>query len=110
MSRMSLLEFFLARRRRREQRDPHRLVSRLSATMLPKVQQRKAVRVAGRKRDLLAGALPGERWVVRCWLPDGLATDVIGWIEALDATSVLLSSIDQQLHVIERSKIIAARH
>jgi N-acetylglutamate synthase len=77
--------------------------------MITKVQQRKAGLVAGRRRDLLAGALPGERWVVRCWLPDGLATDVIGWIEALDATSVRLSSIDQQLHVIERSKIIAAR-
>jgi N-acetylglutamate synthase len=78
--------------------------------MLTKVQQRKAGPVAGRERDPLAGALPGERWVVRCWLPDGLATDVIGWIEALDATSVRLSSIDQQLHAIERSKIIAARH
>ena len=51
--------------------------------------------MAGRKSDPLAGALPGERWVVRCLLPDGSATDVIGWIEALDATSVRLSSIDQ---------------
>jgi GNAT superfamily N-acetyltransferase len=77
--------------------------------MLTKVQQRKAGLVAGRKSDLLAGALPGQRWVVRCWLPDGSATDVIGWVKALDATSVRLSSIDQHLHVIERSKIIAAR-
>jgi len=66
--------------------------------------------VAGRKGDPLADALPDERWVVRCWLPDGSATDVIGWIEALDATSVRLSSVDQHVHVIERSKIIAARH
>jgi GNAT superfamily N-acetyltransferase len=65
--------------------------------------------VAGRRSDPLAAALPNERWVVRCWLPDGSATDVIGWIEALDATSVRLSSIDQQVRVIERSKIIAAR-
>jgi N-acetylglutamate synthase len=78
--------------------------------MLTKVQQRKAGLVAGRKSDPLAGALPGERWVVRYWLPDGSATDVIGWIEALDASSVRLSSIDQHLHVIDRSKIIAARH
>jgi GNAT superfamily N-acetyltransferase len=77
--------------------------------MLTKVQQRKVSLVAGRKSDPLAGAVPDERWVVRCWLPDGSATDVIGWIEALDATSVRLSSSDQQLHVIERSKIIAAR-
>jgi N-acetylglutamate synthase len=104
------LNSLLVRRRRREQRDPHRLVSRLSATMLAEVQQRKAGLVAHRKSDPLAGALPDERWVVRSWLPDGSATDVIGWIEALDATSVRLSSSDQQLHVIERSKIIAARH
>jgi RimJ/RimL family protein N-acetyltransferase len=77
--------------------------------MLTKVQQRKAGLVAGRKSDPLTGALPGERWVVRRLLPDGSATDVIGWVEALDATSVRLSSIDQHLHVIERSKIIAAR-
>lgn len=78
--------------------------------MLTRVQQRKAGLVAGRNSDPLASALPGERWVVRCWLPDGSATDVIGWIETLDATSVQLSSIDQHVHVIERSKIIAARH
>ena len=65
--------------------------------------------MAGRKGDPLADALPDERWVVRCWLPDGSATDVIGWIESLDATSVRLSSVDQHVHVIERSKIIAAR-
>jgi N-acetylglutamate synthase len=106
---MSLLEFCFVRRREREQRDPHRLVSRVSAEMLTKVQQRKAGLVAGQRSDPLAGALPGERWVVRCRLPDRSATDVIGWIEALDATSVRLSSIDQASHVIERSKIIAAR-
>jgi len=77
--------------------------------MLTKVQQRKAGLVAGQRSDPLAGALPGERWVVRCRLPDRSATDVIGWIEALDATSVRLSSIDQASHMIERSKIIAAR-
>jgi GNAT superfamily N-acetyltransferase len=65
--------------------------------------------VVGRRSDPLAGALPGERWVVRCRLPDGSATDVIGWIEALHTTSVRLSSIDQASQVIERSKIIAAR-
>jgi N-acetylglutamate synthase len=57
----------------------------------------------------MAGALVGERWVVRSLLPDGSATDVIGWIEALDATSVRLSSIEQPLHVIDRNNIIAAR-
>ncbi len=78
--------------------------------MLTKVQQRKAGLVAGRRSDPLAGALPGQRWVVRYWLPDGSATDVIGWVETLDPTSVRLSSIDQASHVILRSTIIAARH
>jgi N-acetylglutamate synthase len=105
---MSLLEFCFVRRRQREQRDPH-LVSRLSATMLTKVQQRKAGLVADRKSDPLAGALPGERWVVRFRLPDGSATDVIGWIEALDATSIRLVTIETAQQVIERSMIIAAR-
>jgi RimJ/RimL family protein N-acetyltransferase len=79
--------------------------------MLTEVQQRKAGLVAGRRSDPLAGALVGERWVVRSWLPDGSATDVIGWIEALDTTSVRLSSIQHQQpsQVIDRSKIITAR-
>jgi N-acetylglutamate synthase len=64
--------------------------------------------VAGRSSDPLAGALPGERWVVRCRLPDGSATDVVGWVEALDPTSLRLATIDAA-QVIERSVIIAAR-
>jgi GNAT superfamily N-acetyltransferase len=79
--------------------------------MLTKVQQRKAGLMACQKSDPLAGALVGERWVVRSWLPDGSATDVIGWIDALDATSVRLSSIQHQQpsQVINRAKIITAR-
>jgi hypothetical protein len=92
-----------------EQRHIHRLVSRLSETLLNKVQVRKASLVAARRRDPLEGALLEERWVVRYWLPGGSATDVIGWIEALDSVSVRLTTIDATARVIDRSMIIAAR-
>jgi GNAT superfamily N-acetyltransferase len=65
--------------------------------------------VAGRSGDPLAAAHPGERWVVRFRLPDGSATDAIGWIEALDPTSVRLVTSVPAVSVIERSLIIAAR-
>jgi N-acetylglutamate synthase len=64
--------------------------------------------VAGRSSDPLATAAPGQRWVVRYRLPDGSATDVIGWIDVLDPTSVRLATIDAA-QLIERSMIIAAR-
>jgi ribosomal protein S18 acetylase RimI-like enzyme len=65
--------------------------------------------VAGRNGDPLAAAQPGERWVVRFQLPDGSATDVVGWIEALNPTSVRLVTAVPTVTVIERSVIIAAR-
>ena len=65
--------------------------------------------MAGRSSDPLAAALGGERWVVRFRLPDGSATDVIGWIELLNPTSVRLATADQAITVIERAMIIAAR-
>jgi N-acetylglutamate synthase len=91
-----------------EQRDPHRLVSRVSAAMITKVHLRKAGLVAGRSSDPLVTALLGERWVVRYRLPDGSATDVIGWIDVLDPASVRLMTTDAT-QVIERSMIITAR-
>ena len=57
----------------------------------------------------LDGAQFGERWVVRHRLPDGSATDVIGWLEAVDATSVRLSVVGGAIRVIERMTIVAAR-
>jgi N-acetylglutamate synthase len=65
--------------------------------------------VAAPRADPLAAALPDERWVVRYWLPDGSATDVIGWIEALDSLTVRLRTVESASQVIERSMIIAAR-
>ena len=87
----------------------HRLVSRLSEALLTKVQVRKASLVAAPRRDPLAGALLDERWVVRYWLPGGPATDVIGWIEALDSVTVRLTTSDETAQIIDRSMIIAAR-
>jgi N-acetylglutamate synthase len=92
-----------------EQRDIHRLVSRLSKAFPTKVHLGKAGLVAEQRPDPLAGALPDERWVVRYWLPGGDATDVIGWIEALEAATVRLGTVDSASQVIERSMIIAAR-
>jgi N-acetylglutamate synthase len=65
--------------------------------------------VAGRSGDPLAAAHPGERWVVRFQLPHGPATDVVGWIEALNPTSVRLVTTVPAVQVIERSMIIVAR-
>jgi GNAT superfamily N-acetyltransferase len=42
-------------------------------------------------------------------LPDGSATDVVGWIEALNLTSVRLVTTAPAVTVIARSMIIAAR-
>src|SRR6187200_1027771 len=92
-----------------EQRDIHLLVSRFLSALLTKVRVRKAGLVTGRRRNPLANALPEERWSVRYWLPGGPATDVIGWIEALDTTTVRLATLDSASQVIERSMIIAAR-
>jgi GNAT superfamily N-acetyltransferase len=65
--------------------------------------------VAARRRDPLAGALLDERWVVRYRLPGGSATDVIGWIEALDEVTVRLATNEATPQIIDRSMIIAAR-
>ena len=92
-----------------EQRGIHRLVSRLSEPFPTEVHLGKAGLVAARSRKPLDGALLDERWAVRYWLPGGQATDVIGWIEALDATTVRLARLDSASQVIDRSMIIAAR-
>jgi ribosomal protein S18 acetylase RimI-like enzyme len=57
----------------------------------------------------LADAAVGERWVIRARLPDGSATDLIGWLEVQDPNTLQLVTGDGALHRIERSTIIAAR-
>jgi N-acetylglutamate synthase len=105
---MSLLHL-LVRRRHSRQRAIHRLVSRLAEAFLTKVHLRKASLVAARRRMPLDGAHFGERWAVRYWLTGGPATDVIGWIESMDAATVRLATPDSSTHLIQRSMIIAAR-
>ena len=58
---------------------------------------------------MLGRAEPGQRWVVRHRLPDGSATDVTGWVDRLAAGHVHLLTVDGQLHVVEREKVLAAR-
>jgi GNAT superfamily N-acetyltransferase len=70
--------------------------------------------VAARRRLPLDGARLDERWVVRYGLPDGSATDVIGWIEAMDEATVRLATLNSLTRVsgtqvVQRSMIIAAR-
>ena len=65
--------------------------------------------MAARRRRPLNGAHPDERWVVRYLLPGGSATDVIGWIEAMDEATVRLATVDSDSQVVQRSMIIAAR-
>lgn len=50
-----------------------------------------------------------ERWVIRHRLPDGRATDVIGWIEGITDTHWSVRDRADQLTVIERAEVVAAR-
>src|SRR5918998_1469195 len=59
--------------------------------------------------DPLAAARLGERWVLRVRQPDGSATDVIGWLDWVTSTEVGLSTIDQAVHVLDRSTVLLAR-
>jgi N-acetylglutamate synthase len=59
--------------------------------------------------DPLAPTRVGERWVVRVRLPDGSATDKIGWVDAIAADAVVLTGLDQRPAVVPRSAVLAAR-
>lgn len=52
---------------------------------------------------------PGERLVARCVLPDASATDVVGWVESVDASSVVVVDRQGQHVTIARDTIVAAR-
>jgi len=43
--------------------------------------------------QVLSGARPGERWVVRVRQPDGSASDVVGWVVGVDDGSVTLEGL-----------------
>src|SRR6476469_170344 len=57
----------------------------------------------------LDAARPGERWVIRTRLPDGSATDLIGWLDELGPTTVSVSADERTRVSIERARVIAAR-
>ena len=51
----------------------------------------------------------GERWVLRCRLADGSATDVVGWLVSLDDLGVALEVEGGDSVAVDRSAIILAR-
>jgi len=59
--------------------------------------------------DPLTGARPGERWVVRHRLPDGSATDVVGWVEQLAPGHLHLSGVGGERHLVQRADVVVAR-
>lgn len=52
---------------------------------------------------------PGDRLTVRHRLPDGSATDVVGWLERHDAEQVVLHDLAGVAVVVGRDRIVAAR-
>lgn len=54
-------------------------------------------------------ARAGERWVLRRRLPDGSATDVVGWLVALGKDAISLEPAGGDLVVVDRTQIIVAR-
>lgn len=59
--------------------------------------------------DALVRARLGERWVIRRRLPDGSATDVVGWVDALTPGTVTVSTAGGQTFEVDRSEVVAAR-
>lgn len=60
--------------------------------------------------DLLRQARQGERWVVRHRLPDGSATDAVGWLDLLTDAHVHLSPVGGASRiVVDRADVVAAR-
>ena len=51
----------------------------------------------------------GERWVLRCRLADGSATDVVGWLVSLGSESVSLEVEGGDSVTVDRPAIILAR-
>jgi GNAT superfamily N-acetyltransferase len=61
------------------------------------------------ENDPLRHAVAGQRWVVRRRLPDGSATDVIGWIDVLAPEHLHLSTSEGLMHVVDRADVVLAR-
>ena len=59
--------------------------------------------------DPFAAARLGDRWVVRSRLPDGSATDVVGWLDQLTPAHLHLTAETGERHVVTRTDVVAAR-
>jgi GNAT superfamily N-acetyltransferase len=59
--------------------------------------------------DPLSSAQVGERWVLRVRLPDGSATDVVGWLDSVSSTQLGVVTADQTRHILDRSDVLVAR-
>jgi ribosomal protein S18 acetylase RimI-like enzyme len=60
-------------------------------------------------RRIREDARVGERWVIRHRLPDGSATDVIGWIERVNDHEIAIRSIGSGLERLALADIVLAR-
>lgn len=54
-------------------------------------------------------ARPGERWVLRTRLPDGSATDVIGWLTGVTADRIALQREGGAVVLVERAAVVVAK-
>ena len=61
------------------------------------------------RADVLVPARLGERWVIRHRLPDGSATDVVGWVDAMTPTTVTVTTAAGQPYEVDRTDVVAAR-
>ena len=59
--------------------------------------------------DPLLSAREGERWVIRVRLPDGSATDRVGWVDGVTVDAVVLTGPDGEPATVRRSTVLAAR-
>jgi len=57
----------------------------------------------------LADVRAGERWVLRVRLPDGSATDLVGWVDTVDAEMLRLADADGTSHAVRSDEVILAR-
>ena len=59
--------------------------------------------------DPMGSARPGERWVIRHRLPDGSATDVVGWLSAVGPSTVDVAVTPADVRHVDLATVIVAR-
>jgi ribosomal protein S18 acetylase RimI-like enzyme len=65
--------------------------------------------VTAESGDPLSSARAGQRWVVRVRLPDGSATDVVGWIDSVSTGELTVVTLDQTRQVVDQAAVLLAR-